>query len=243
MGLLTVEFTTGEPLVITTDDKWKVSKTLEPGWNTVGFDDSSWVAAKILGPAGMEPWGETRVSEDRRLPARWLRKEFSRRKEKSTRHGFVRPASASPSFISTAKKSATPCSRPRFAQYDKRVFYVTYDVTKQLRRGANAIGAVLGNGRFYADRSKVYAGTVSFGWPKMMLHLRIEYTDGSVSEIVSDESWKLTTDGPILANNEFDGEEYDARKEFPGWSSTNFDDSKWLAAQPVAAPSAWSPRK
>jgi alpha-L-rhamnosidase len=59
---------------------------------------------------------------------------------------------------------------------------------------------------------------VNFGWPKLLLHLRIEHTDGSVREIVSDETWQLATDGPILASGEFDGEIYDARKELDGWS-------------------------
>ena len=43
----------------------------------------------------------------------------------------------------------------------------------------NAMGVVLGNGRYYADRSKMYSGTVDFGWPKLLLQLRLEYTDGS----------------------------------------------------------------
>ena len=67
-------------------------------------------------------------------------------------------------------------------------------------------------------------------------NLHIEYDDGSVDEIVSDESWKLTADGPILANNEYDGEEYDARKEFAGWSEPGFDDSTWQAAELVDVP-------
>lgn len=133
------------------------------------------------------------------------------------------------------KKSATLFS-PAFAQYDKREYYVTYDVTKDLRHGANVLGVILGNGRFYADRSKVYAGTVNFGWPKLLLNLHIEYADGSMQEIVSDGSWKLTTDGPIRANNDYDGEEYDARKELNGWCKAGFDDSKWSVAQIVSAP-------
>jgi len=60
---------------------------------------------------------------------------------------------------------------PAFAQYNQREFYVTYDVTEYLRRGANALGVMLGNGRFYADRSKVYSGTVNFGFPKLLLDL------------------------------------------------------------------------
>ena len=80
------------------------------------------------------------------------------------------------------------------------------------------------------------AGTRNFGFPKAILQLNIEYEDGSRASVVSDESWKLTTAGPIRANNEYDGEEYDARMELPGWSRAGFDDSSWEPAQMVAAP-------
>jgi alpha-L-rhamnosidase len=129
-----------------------------------------------------------------------------------------------------ARRSATTCC------HDKRVYYVTFDVTERIRRGVNALGVVLGGGRYYADRSVVYAGTRTFGWPKLRLHLRIEHEDGSVAEIVSDESWRLTTDGPILTASEFDGEGYDARKELPGWSAPGYDDSTWQRAPLAAAP-------
>ena len=77
VGLLTIEFDRGEPVVIPTDESWKVSDREIDGWNKAGFDDSNWVAAKKLGPVGMEPWGNVRVSESRVQPARYLRKEFS----------------------------------------------------------------------------------------------------------------------------------------------------------------------
>ena len=54
--------------------------------------------------------------------------------------------------------------------------------------------------------------------------------------MLSDEHWKLTTNGPIRANNEYDGEEYDARREMDGWSRAGFDDSAWQPARLVAAP-------
>ena len=221
VGKLMIEFAEGEPLVIPTDDQWKVSKNLEDGWNTAGFDDSKWVAAKNLGPAGMEPWSDTRVPEDRRQPARYLRKDFTVEKKIARATVSFSGLGLSELYVN-GKKVGDAVLSPAFAQYDKREFYVTYDVTKDLQRGANALGVILGNGRFYADRSKVYAGTVSFGFPKLLLNLRLEYADGSVSEIVSDESWKLTTDGPVLANNDFDGEEYDARKELGDWSKSGY---------------------
>ena len=234
IGRLTIEFSNGETLVIPTDEKWKNSPTSNDGWNLIGFDDTKWSDAKILGPAKISPWNSPRTAEDRRQPARYLRKDFSAG-EKISRATVSFCGLGLSELYLNGNKIGDAVLSPAFAQYDKRVFYVTYDVTKDLQPGANALGVILGNGRFYADRSKTYTGTVTFGWPKLLLNLQIEYADGSSQEIVSDGSWKLTTDGPILANNDFDGEEYDARKELSGWSKTGFDDSKWSAAQNVSA--------
>lgn len=235
VGLLTIEFDHGEPIVIPTDESWKVSGREIDGWNKTGFDDSSWAAAKKLGPAGMAPWGNVRISEPRVQPARYLRKEFAVRKQVARATVSFSGLGLSELYLNGAKVGDAVLS-PAFAQYNKRAFYVTYDVTKQLRSGKNTLGVILGNGRFYADRSKVYAGTMDFGWPKLLLQLRVEYTDGSAGEIVSDSSWQLTTNGPIRANNDFDGEEYDARMELAGWCKTGFDDSQWQPARVVAAP-------
>jgi alpha-L-rhamnosidase len=183
----------------------------------------------------VRPWGESRVPESRRQPARYLRKDFSVEK-KTTRATVSFCGLGLSELYLNGKKIGDAVLSPAFSQYDKRDYYVTYDVTKNLSRGANAIGVILGNGRFYADRSKVYAGTQSFGWPKLLLNLRLEFSDGSSQEIVSDASWKFSTDGPILANNDFDGEDYDARREFSGWSQPGFDDTKWNAPQIVSAP-------
>jgi alpha-L-rhamnosidase len=100
-----------------------------------------------------------------------------------------------------------------------------------LNQGKNALAVTLGNGRFFQLRGGHY------GFPKMIFQLEIEYANGSKQTIVSDDSWKVTADGPIRANNEFDGEEYDARMELTGWDKVGFDDSRWLQAELVQAPS------
>jgi alpha-L-rhamnosidase len=235
VGLLEIEFMDGGSLVIPTDEQWKVSDKEFSGWNEIAFDDSAWVAAKKLGPAGMQPWGNTRAAESRDLPARWLRKEFAVEKKVARATVYFSGLGLSELYLNGVKVGDHVLS-PGLTEYPKRIFYETFDVTKQLRRGANAMGVILGNGRYYSPRSRVYAGMPSYGFPKLLLQLRVEYTDGSVSEIVSDESWKLSTDGPILDSNEYDGEEYDARKEFDGWSKAGFDDSKWQQAQLAAVP-------
>ncbi|HEX9048124.1 MAG TPA: family 78 glycoside hydrolase catalytic domain [Verrucomicrobiae bacterium] len=235
IGKLSIQFADGKFLVIRTDEHWKVSKNLEPGWNTVDFDDAKWVSARKLGPAEMQPWGAPRTAESRRLPARYLRKEFTVDRKISRATVSFCGLGLSELHLNGGKVGDAVLS-PAFAQYDKREFYVTYDITRNLQPGANAIGVILGNGRFYADRSRTYAGTMNFGWPKLLLNLRLEFADGSTREIVSDDTWKLTTDGPILANNDFDGEEYDARNDMPGWDLPGYNDAKWQAAQTVAAP-------
>ena len=238
IGLLTIEFTGGAPLVIPTDEQWRVSPNLEPGWNTTHFDDSHWAAAKVLGPAGIAPWGRSHVPENRRLPARYLRKDFAANKAVARAIVSFSGLGLSELWLNGGKVGDAVLS-PAFAQYDKREYYVTYDVTHAVRHGANTLGVILGNGRFYADRSKVYAGTVNFGYPKLLLNLRIEYTDGTVTEVVSDGSWQLNRAGPILANNDYDGEDYDARQELPGWSRPGYDERNlpnWEPAQIVPAP-------
>ena len=125
---------------------------------------------------------------------------------------------------------------PALTEYDKRVFYLTYDVSERLKPGPNALGVILGNGRYFAPRRKVPTFMRTFGYPKLLLQLDIENSDGSIERVVSDSSWKLTTEGPIRANNEYDGEVYDARQEMEGWSRPGFHDAGWRAAQLVEGP-------
>jgi len=234
LALLKIEFTTGEPLILATDALWKSYKEKLSGWEQSDFDDASWVAAKDIGPSGTKPFGDTFESQDLRLPARWVRKEFSLPKK-------IRRATVSYSGLGISelylngKKVGDEVLSPGLTDYTKRVFYVTHDVTEFVKRGNNAVGVVLGNGRYFAPQHP-HVRTVSYGDPRLLLQMRVEYEDGSATDVVSDESWKLTTDGPILANSEYDGEDYDARKELVGWAKPGFDDSRWEQPQLVAAP-------
>jgi alpha-L-rhamnosidase len=126
---------------------------------------------------------------------------------------------------------------PNPTDYRKSFFYNTHDVTDHIINGKNAIATVLGNGRFFTMRQnyKIQKHN-TFGYPKLLLQLEIEYVEGSKKIIVSDETWKLNVDGPIRTNNEYDGEEYNATKEFPRWRYIDFDDSKWIKPEIVAAP-------
>ncbi|MCX6877426.1 MAG: glycoside hydrolase family 78 protein [Verrucomicrobia bacterium] len=126
---------------------------------------------------------------------------------------------------------------PKFTRYDRRVLYVTYDMTRQLKNGNNAMGVMLGNG-WYNYHVKNPWSFDTAPWrakPKMLLQLEIAFADGSTQTIISDESWKYST-GPIQFDGMLSGEVYDARLEKEGWNTAGYDDSKWVAAKVVDAP-------
>ncbi|HEX7653696.1 MAG TPA: alpha-L-rhamnosidase N-terminal domain-containing protein, partial [Verrucomicrobiae bacterium] len=158
---LTIEFTDGETWIIPTDARWKVSAQPAASWNTAAYNDQGWPAAQALGPVEMAPWGRPRSAESRRQPARYLRKEFAVEKKIARATVSFCGLGLSELYLNGQKVGDAVLS-PAFSQYDKRAYYVTYDVTSRLTAGTNALGIILGNGRFYADRSKTYAGTVNF---------------------------------------------------------------------------------
>jgi len=110
---------------------------------------------------------------------------------------------------------------PGWTTYDKRVLYVTYDVTNALRQGPNAVGVVLGNGK-YGSRA-------------LLVQINIELEGGTRTSLVSDASWKAAN-GPILEDSVYNGETYDARLETPGWDRPGFDDKAWGPVEAVKAP-------
>jgi alpha-L-rhamnosidase len=235
IGAVRIEFASGEPFLFQTSTAWRAIVKPEPGWEKPGFLDAAWQAAKDLGPFGMAPWTGVGFVAEHRLPARLLRREFAVEKKLRRANVYYSGLGLSELYLNGAKVGDHVLS-PGLTDYDKHVLYVSFDVTKQLAQGKNAIGLTLGNGRYYAPRNDVPVRTRDFGYPKAIVQLDLEFEDGSHASVISDESWKFSTDGPIRANNEYDGEEYDARMEIAGWSKPGFDDAKWESAKVVGAP-------
>jgi alpha-L-rhamnosidase len=234
IGEVRITFAEGAPLMIPTGKAWKVSAQPEKGWDSAAFDASAWPSARELGPHGSGPWPRL-VDDERRLPARMLRHEFKVEPKVRRATAYVSGLGLYEFYLNGAKVGDHVMD-PVQSRYDKRSMYVTYDVTPLLKPGPNAAGVILGNGRFFAPRLHVPVDTLSFGYPKLRFQLEIEYADGRTATVASDASWRVTADGPIRSNNEFDGEEYDARMEQPGWASPGFNDAKWQPAQEVSAP-------
>jgi len=124
---------------------------------------------------------------------------------------------------------------PGWTDYDKEALYVTFDVTKNLKKGGNALGVILGNGFYFIPRDRRYRKiTGAYGYPKMICRLLIEYSDGSEENVISDESWKAAP-SPITFTSIYGGEDYNATMEQKGWDTFGFDDAKWRNAEVVKA--------
>ncbi|MEJ5995010.1 family 78 glycoside hydrolase catalytic domain [Pedobacter sp. Du54] len=124
-----------------------------------------------------------------------------------------------------------------WTKYDKQALYVTFDLTKQIKMGSNALGVMLGNGFYYIPpvKGRYRKLKVAFGFPKMICKLIIEHNDGTKTTINSDQSWK-TAPSPIIFSSIYGGEDYDANLEQKGWDNIGFKSIGWKIPLVVNGP-------
>ena len=123
---------------------------------------------------------------------------------------------------------------PGQTTYDVRAFYVTHDITKMLTSGTNAVGLLLGNG-FYGQNLAFNTEGLGYAAPAIVAKVVVDYADGTSQVIGTDAGWKADT-GPIVFDNVYAGESYDARLEKAGWNQPGFNDSQWSNATQIASP-------
>ncbi|WP_052441579.1 family 78 glycoside hydrolase catalytic domain [Streptacidiphilus anmyonensis] len=209
--------------VVNSDTAWKASQSGPTGWNTVGFDDSAWPAAISVAVAGSGPWG---VQVHVVTPAPLLRKGFTVSKPVASARLLTTALGLHETRLNGAKVGADVLA-PGWTDYGKRLQYKVFDVTGQIRQGANALAAWLGNGWY--SGSIGFAGSQKYGTqPWYSAQLQLTFTDGTTSTVATDSSWKTAT-GAIRADDLYNGETYDARLDVPGWDGAGFDDSAWAS--------------
>ena len=199
-------------------------------WSMALLNDSDW-QAKWIGEDAMSNPNET-AEGDTRLAARYLRKPFESKQKVKRAIIYISGLGSYEAYIN-GKLISDDVLSPTPSWYPEKVYYNVYDVTSLIKNKANLLSVLLGNGRYFGMRGR---DTMMFGLPRLLAQLEIEYEDGTTDTIKSDKSWKVTSMGPIVANNEFDGEEYDARLELTGWHESNYDDSNWKTADLMNAP-------
>ncbi|TJZ62143.1 alpha-rhamnosidase [Sphingobacterium olei] len=230
----------GKPLKSRNECFWKVKVYTNKGeseWSNVAqwtmglLHYKDWTGRWI----GFDRYFPTDNVEEGRLSARYLRKEFKTEKKVHKAIAYIMGMGLYELYID-GQKVGDQVLAPSPTDYTQNIKYNVFDVTDRLTEGDHALGVVLGNGRFYAMRQAKPYKVKTFGFPKLQFQLMITYTDGSTETIKTDDSWKGTANGPITANNEYDGEDYDARKELSGWANVGFDEHEWLPSEYVQEP-------
>lgn len=140
-------------------------------------------------------------------------------------------------FFLNGKKIGDHVLDPAPSNYDKQAYYVNYDITANVVSGKNAFGIVLGNG-FYGQNiswknDPESEKDLAYGPPTTKLLVKITYRDGTQEDFYTDNSWKEAT-GPIVFNNIYGGDTYDARYEINGWNTVGYDDDSWGTPKVVA---------
>ncbi|MBK7106946.1 MAG: family 78 glycoside hydrolase catalytic domain [Ignavibacteriae bacterium] len=140
----------------------------------------------------------------------------------------------SPNQTNYDKRQEESFENGRIANMSTRILYETFEINKYLVEGENVISVILGNGWYFQNEREEYL-PLYFDSPRLLAQLEIQNLVKTKTIIVSDDSWKINT-GPILDNNLYHGEIYDARLEIPNWNLPNYDDSKCTNAKILRAP-------
>jgi alpha-L-rhamnosidase len=200
-----------------------------------GGEASAWSAPAswTMGLLKPDDWKGKWICAPSITEALLLRKEFTVKPGLKRAVVHVSGLGSFEMFLNGAKVSDDLLG-PGWTDFDAKALYNTYDVTTQLNAGTNAVGLALGNGMYHVQRRNRFAKfTGSFGPLRAVAHLRLDYADGSVEFVGSDNSWRVNT-GPVTYNSIYGGEDFDGRLEPVGWKAAGFDDSKWPAAVAIA---------
>ena len=197
--------------------RWEMALLNQNDWK------AQWINDGKLGPQNLEEF----YKDD---PAPLFRRDFKVAKKVSKARLYITGIGYYEATIN-GTRVGDHLLDPGWTNYSKRVLYSTFDVTKLLKSDGNSIGVMVGNGWYNLLPMKMWGRRnlrehLTSGRPQFIAQLKIQYTDGTSQTVISNEEWR-THEGPILRNNIFLGEIYDARREIEDWDTFGFDDSKW----------------
>ena len=208
-------------------------------WTTGVLTNSAWQARWIGAPSSQPAAGAPLFRTEIRI-------------SKPVRRATARLASLGwgQLFINGRKAGDDVLGAP-FSDLNRRILYVTHDVTPLLRAGGNALGLTVGNGQHSPvvafggrpDQVVVPGGEGTgfhkrygrFGPPALLMELEVLHEDGTLVFYGTDSHWK-SSPGPITFNDLWRGETQDRRLDPEGGNSAGFDASKWRDAVEIKAP-------
>ncbi|MBN2287947.1 MAG: alpha-L-rhamnosidase N-terminal domain-containing protein, partial [Candidatus Glassbacteria bacterium] len=236
----------GKPLTSRLRCCWKVCAWDKNGKLSAFSDPASWSMGLLSAGEWQGKWIGMKAAEietpadSERLPpgppAPCLRKAFTLTKPIARATAYV---TARGLFVLhlNGRRVSGDVFVPDWTDYHKRIQYCTYDVTGLLAQGQNVVGALVGDGWYSGylawTKKRAHYGEQN----SLLLNLVVEYRDGSQEVIASDETWRCH-ESPMVSSDLLMGEDYDARRELPGWDKAGFDDSQWQEVITVDKPEA-----
>lgn len=200
------------------DNHGNVSTAAPQYWHTGFFNNSEWTG-KWIGR------NDEASANQKVYPSPLLRKEFTLSKAVKSAMLFITGKGLYEAHIN-GKKVGNDFLTPGWTSYNKRTQYQVYDVTGMLKKGDNAIGAMLGKGWFKGELGWVNHNNLYGNSLALLAQVMITFTDGTKQVVQSDDTWSSAL-GPILDSEIYHGEKIDARLEKPGWDDIGFTDNTW----------------
>lgn len=241
----TVEYQ-GKPLRSLTAYFWKVrtyDQNNRPSpWSKVSsfetamLHQSDW-KAKWIGDGRQQFIRDEEFYQDDRMPL--FRKAFSANRDIKRARLYIAGLGYYEAYLN-GKKIEDRVLEPGWTSYQKEILYSVLDITSLLKKGINVAGVMLGNGWYNPLPMRLFSrfnvrDFQQTGRPCLKAEFHIQYQDGSAETIITDDSWRVAP-GPIIRNNVYLGEQYDARLEQKDWLTPKANEAKWRPAVPVEGP-------
>ncbi|MEO6313699.1 MAG: family 78 glycoside hydrolase catalytic domain [Chitinophagaceae bacterium] len=237
---------TGRPLQSFTRYYWRVKVYNQKGeasaWSNTSWFETAMLAAgdwkaKWINDGSNNPASDQDYYKPDRMPL--LRKSFNATKKIQSARLYISGMGYYEAYLN-AKKIGTSVLDPGFTTYEKQVLYAVHDITPLIKKGVNTAGIMLGSGWWNPLPFKFFGrwdlrDYQQTGRPCAKAMIQVNYTDGTKETIITDESWQAAP-GPVIQNNVYIGEHYDARLEQKNWCSSNPDKSVWKNAVVVPGP-------
>ena len=231
IATLVVEYADGKWATFGSAPGWKVATHAAAGWEQPLFDASRWKAAVKFAP---EPGSTADPLLSPVIPdsVKALRHEFTVSAPVKSARVYATALGAYELFVN-GQRVANDVMDPGWTDFRQRVKYQTYDVTDLVKKGSNAIGALLAPG-WYETSLEWFQQPNNYGNtpPALRAQLRIEHTDGSVEWVTAGTDWQAHTSS-IVSAEIYDGEKQDARLKELGWNAAGFKGGGWTHAAAI----------
>jgi len=119
-------------------------------WDDKGLEHSSNIASFEMGMMETTQWQGAWITDGHNVQekrAASFRKVININKPIAKARAYIAVGGLFELYVNGTKANNQRLN-PMFTRYDRRVLYVTYDITNQLAAGQNTFGVVLGNGWF-----------------------------------------------------------------------------------------------